>query len=208
MSSATVIAVTDAAAGALEAGAPQPTSVKDFTMKRDEGHVMPSLESLRGGGAGGGFGRVGSAMPFGYISSQGYSYVQDNWVRRGLSTTSGTVNWTDKLTATWVTTPSWSSPRHTITMRYFPSTGYFNSPAFDIDAYDGGTNAFIGSVASTTVALNGSSTTYTTYNKMYGKSLYHVANLYAKTRLGTQVIDGQTTARAGGYTDTTSACTY
>lgn len=196
----TVVTLADSAADALAAGKALPAHVERFEVAPNDGFITTTASSKLPN-------RSGGATTLGYVSGQGYSYTQDNWVRRGLSTTSGTVNWTDKFTMVWVTTPAFTSSRHTVTTRYFPTTGFFTNPYVDIDAFRGNTN-YIGTLASVNRPLlnNGTQTKYVSYSSVYGKNIFHVATLAATMRTGGIQRDGQRTETATCYSG--SACKY
>ncbi|NMR21678.1 hypothetical protein [Cellulomonas fimi] len=201
---AVVESITDAAADALKSGSDLPTDVTSFDLAPDSGAVvMQPATGLRPGG-----GKVDGdlAQLNGYVSNNGYSFVQDNWIRRGLTSTGGTVNWTDKLTMKSYTTPSFTSSRHSLTMTYFPTTGFFSSPSVDIDAYTG-ISSYVGSTGKVSIPLTGTSAKVAYYSSVKGGTVFHSLVLFAVQRTGGEAYDGQQTYKAKCPSDATT-CSY
>lgn len=134
--------------------------------------------------------------PLGAIS-QGYAYEQTNWIRRGVTNSSGGVAWTDRIDLYWVTNPCALASRIDYVMRYpLNQTGFFGVSRATTRALTGiatlvgtGPQAQLGPGSATSKTVSNSS-------PMFNKTLWHSTTLSNVGINGVTYTDTQKTGTA------------
>lgn len=128
------------------------------------------------------------------IIANGYAYVQNNWIVRGVTDGWGGIIWTDRLNLRWTTNPGAVTSKIDYYMMYFPSGGYFSNVRLLTRATRNG--MFVASTGWRAQSVGTTSRYVTNSTSARGAGLVHITEFAATARDGRVWLDQQRTSTA------------